>query len=117
MRRASLLLIALLGLILAVFGVYLSTLYPSVPGGDSGELIVAADQLGVAHPPGYPLFTLLGKIASWLPVGSVAWRVNLLTALLAAAAAGVLAGAVSKLTRNVAAGLVAGGLFAFSPLA
>ena len=37
------------------FAVYFKTLYPHVPGGDSGELIAAAYQLGVAHPPGYPL--------------------------------------------------------------
>ena len=41
MHRAPLLLIALA---LVVFGVYLTTLYPSVPGGDSGELIVAAHE-------------------------------------------------------------------------
>jgi hypothetical protein len=36
------------------------TMYPTVPGGDSGELIVAACTRGIAHPPGYPLFTMLG---------------------------------------------------------
>ena len=103
-------------LALTVLGVYGSTLYPSLPGGDSGEFIVAAQQLGVAHPPGYPLYTLLGKIFTWLPAGTVAWRVNLLTAVLGALAATVLARATWKATRNVSAGIFAGGLFAFSPL-
>jgi len=101
---------------LAFLGVYIPTLYPSVPGGDSGELIVAAHTLGVAHPPGYPLFTLLGKLFTLIPAGSIAWRVNLLTAVLAAIAAAILARATWKLTRSFGAGLFAGGLFAFSPL-
>ena len=53
-ERLSPVILLLVGL--AVLAVYTSTLYPSVPGGDSGELIVAAEHLGVAHPPGYPLF-------------------------------------------------------------
>jgi hypothetical protein len=101
---------------LTFLGVYVTTLYPSVPGGDSGELIVAAHRLGVAHPPGYPLFTLLGKLFTLIPAGSVAWRVNLMTAVLGAVAAAVLVRAAWKLTRSFGAGLFAGGLFAFSPL-
>jgi hypothetical protein len=50
-----------------VAGVYLTTLFPSVPGGDSGELLAEACQFGVAHPPGYPLFILLsgGVVAAF----------------------------------------------------
>lgn len=44
----------------------------------------------VAHPPGYPLFTLLAKLfIKVIPVGSVAWRVNLLTAVCGALCASV----------------------------
>ena len=35
-----------------VFVVYCRTMYPTVPGGDSGELIVAGCTMGIAHPPG-----------------------------------------------------------------
>jgi dolichyl-phosphate-mannose-protein mannosyltransferase len=70
--------------------VYLRTLAPSIPTGDSGELIVVSRVLGVAHPPGYPLFSLLGHLFSLLPFGSVAYRVNLLSAVLGAASVGVL---------------------------
>ena len=111
---------------LAVFAlsaaVYFRTLHPTIPGGDGGELITAASTLGIAHPPGYPLMTLLGKLFTLLPIGSVAWRVNLMTALFGAAAAGLLcyatvrwAGMLGRSTA-AAAGLAAGGLFAFSPL-
>ena len=55
----------------AVAAVYLLTLYPSVPGGDSGELLAEACQFGVAHPPGYPTFILLsgGAVAGFRYVG------------------------------------------------
>ena len=57
---------------------YAVTCYPTVPGGDSGELIYNAYRAGVAHPPGYPLFTMFGYVASHaIPFGSVAWRVNM----------------------------------------
>ena len=39
---------------------------------------------GVAHPPGYPLFTILGKLATMVPIGTIAFRVHALSGLLAA---------------------------------
>jgi hypothetical protein len=74
---------------LVSFVVYAVTVHPSLPTGDSGELISAASVLGVAHPPGYPLYTLLGHAAMWLPFGEPAVRMNLLSAVLDAAAVGV----------------------------
>ena len=44
------------------FGVYLHTLTPTVGFHDSGELITVAYTLGIAHPPGYSLYTLLSKV-------------------------------------------------------
>ncbi|XP_060117819.1 protein O-mannosyl-transferase TMEM260 [Heteronotia binoei] len=101
----------------AVAALYVASLPPSVPGGDSGELITAAYELGVAHPPGYPLFTLLAKLAIELfPFGSVAYRVNLLCAVLGAAAASLLFDTVSRLSGVQAAGIFAAGMFAFARL-
>ncbi|XP_075470877.1 protein O-mannosyl-transferase TMEM260 isoform X3 [Ascaphus truei] len=100
-----------------VSAVYVNTLHPSVPGGDSGELITAAYELGVAHPPGYPLFTVLAKMAMWfVPFGSVAYRVNLLSGLFGAAAASLLFYTTSRLSGSYAAGILASGLFSFSRL-
>ncbi len=56
-------------------------------GGDGGELLVVAARGGVAHAPGYPLWTLLARGFAALPVGTVAFRVTLLSALCAAGAA------------------------------
>jgi hypothetical protein len=78
------------GLLLAAsaFCVYLRTLSGTVTTEDPGELATALYTLGIAHPTGYPLFTLLGWFFSHLPIGgTVIWRLNLLGALLAAFAA------------------------------
>lgn len=99
-----------------IFLIYVLTLYPGVAGGDSGELIINAYGLGVAHPPGYPLYTLLGHLMTWLPFGSVAWRVNLLSAVLDALAAGLLFRLSWRITKDAWAGAVACGIYAFSPL-
>src|SRR5215475_12323597 len=56
--------------------VYGWTLAPTVTPTDSGELILAADGLGVAHPPGVPLWIMLAHLASLVPVGNVAVRIN-----------------------------------------
>ncbi|HTO11605.1 MAG TPA: DUF2723 domain-containing protein [Candidatus Binatia bacterium] len=95
---------------------YLLTLSPTVNGGDSGEFITVAWVLGVAHPSGYPLHTLLATVMTLLPLGSVAWRVALLSALCDAGAAVLLFRAVVLLGGDLAAGLLAAGLFAFAPL-
>lgn len=62
------------------FILYLMTLSPGISEGDSPELIGVSHSLGIAHV-GYPLFALLGKTFSvLLPLGSIAYRVNLLSA-------------------------------------
>jgi len=69
--------------------IYGGTLAPTVGAGDSGELVLAADSLGIPHPPGYPLWVLLARLMASVPIGDVAWRVNALSALLSAAAVGL----------------------------
>ncbi len=77
-------------LFVAFFLLYLVTTSRSVPTGDSGELIAAAWRLGVPHAPGYPTFTMLSHLAGYLPFGTLAFRLNLLSALLDALALGIL---------------------------
>jgi len=48
------------------FLLYFHTLAPTVTLEDSGELVVAADYLGVPHPPGYPIWTLTAWLFRWL---------------------------------------------------
>jgi hypothetical protein len=74
---------ALLSALIA-FIVYLKTLCPTVYSGDSGELCTAAFTLSIAHPPGYPLYTLIGWVFSHLPFGDVAYLMNLAAAIFSA---------------------------------
>ncbi len=63
---------------------YLWTLAPTFTFGDSGDFISASVTLGIAHPPGYSVSVLLGKIVSMLPFpGETAWRINALSAFCA----------------------------------
>lgn len=67
---------------------YVLTLAPSVTFWDAGELIASIHNLGIPHPPGTPLFVLLGHVwAALLPVGEYAWRTNLMSATFSALAA------------------------------
>jgi hypothetical protein len=81
-----------IGVVLAVctLALYVRTLAPSLLFGDSAEFQTLAATLGLAHPTGYPIYLLLGKLFTWLPVGSIAYRVNLLSASAAALAVALL---------------------------
>jgi hypothetical protein len=73
---------------LLILLLYLLTLARVPVYGDPTEYTVVAHVLGFAHPPGYAFFTLLGKLAqSLIPIGEISWRMHLLAALSAAAAA------------------------------
>ena len=77
--------------------VYSWTLAPTVTLTDSGELILAAYGLGVAHPPGIPLWVMLAHLASLVPVGNVAVRINFSSAVFAALACAMLTLVVAEL--------------------
>ena len=77
----------------AVIAILLSALYAftiseHVSLEDSGAFIAVADSAGIAHPPGYPLYTMLGKLFTLIPVENIAFRVKFLSAV-AGAFAGV----------------------------
>jgi hypothetical protein len=74
----------------AVLAVYLITLSPTVGLIDSGELAAGCYLLNILHPTGYPLYTMLGRLASLVPVAMVVNRVAVLSALMAACGVGLL---------------------------
>lgn len=130
--------------LLITLGVYIYTLAPTVTLEDSGELAVASDYLGVPHPPGYPIWTLLTWLFQWIFHGveyfgqpNPAWPVGLFSAVCGALACAFLSLLVSRsgadMIRSMrsetellgfhtesqicwVSGVAAGLLFAFSPV-
>ena len=75
---------------LAVFVLYVLTLAPTTAMWDTSEYITAAYTLGLPHPPGNPLFVLIGRVFAILPIApTVALRINLLAAICSAVSAGM----------------------------
>ena len=60
-----------IGITLLALVIYILTLSPTIQGGDSGEFISVAYNTGVAHPPGYPLYSLVAKLFTYLPFEQV----------------------------------------------
>ena len=63
-----------------------TTLTPSLSykSPDDNEFVTVCYILGLAHSTGYPLYTWLGKLFTLIPIGDVAHRVNLMSAVLGA---------------------------------
>ncbi len=75
----------------ATFALYVNALAPTLLTADAAEFQLACNVLGIAHPTGYPLYLMLGWLWSHLvPLGDAAYRINLLSALFAALAVGLL---------------------------
>lgn len=93
---------------------YIRTLMPDVGYWDTAEFQAIGPVLGVAHPTGYPAYTLLAWLASVVlqPFGNEAFRANLLSALLVACACGLIAALVAYITRRLVAGVGAAVIFA-----
>ncbi|RHY28945.1 hypothetical protein DYB32_005577 [Aphanomyces invadans] len=111
------------GTLCVALPMYVATAFPSVPGGDSGELIAEACKAkgGVAHPPGYPLYLLLLQAAFKLEVLdglTPAYIANVENALFAAVAAASITHFVYLYTNkaNAFAAIASGLMFAFAPL-
>jgi hypothetical protein len=69
--------------------VYVRTLLPGMAFGDWGEMQTVPHVLGIAHPTGYPTYILLAWLAQLAPVGSIAFRANLLSAVFVSGALAV----------------------------
>ncbi len=78
---------------------YLSTLAPGLVFGDPSEYTLMPHLWAILHPPGYAFMTLLVKLwQTFLPIGTLAYRTNLLSAFAGAAAGVMVFGAVKSLT-------------------
>ena len=100
----------------ALLPVYLLTMSSAVGQADTFEFQVVAPQLGIAHPTGYPLYLLLGKLFSLLPLGTVAWRLNFASAVYGTLAAVVVFRLALDLLRRPLAALAGAVALGFVPI-
>lgn len=109
-------------LALSLFAIYFGTLAPGLTwannGADGGDLIAAAATGGVPHPTGYPLYILLARAFQLLPIGSLAFRTNLLSAITTVLTAVLLYSLMMRVItfHNWSVALVCGFAFGLSPL-
>ena len=113
-KRAHLLDAALVTIAAGVL--YFLTAARDIVVGDTPELITAATTLGIAHPPGYPLFTMLGHLFSLLPFGSIPFRVNLLSVVCDSLTVGVVYLIAVPLTGSRIAAAIAALILAVNPI-
>jgi len=100
---------------MAIFSLYCFSIAPVVQGFDSAELTVGAYTLGFIHPPGYPLYLLLGYGFSHLPVGSVGLNLNFMSAILGGLSVFVLVEFLYYQTKNYSVSIISALLFAVNP--
>ncbi|MCL4263993.1 MAG: DUF2723 domain-containing protein [Anaerolineae bacterium] len=86
--------------IVILLPVYLLTMSASVGAADTFEFQVVTPKLGIVHPTGYPLYLLLGKLFTLLPVGTLAWRLNLASAIYALVAMSIFYLLVYRMLRH-----------------
>jgi hypothetical protein len=104
-------------IIIALAGLlYFVTAARDIVVGDSPELTMAAATLGVAHPPGYPLFTMLGHLFSLVPLGPIPFRVNLLSAVSHALTVGIVFLTAFRLSQARLASAMGALVLALNPL-
>lgn len=101
---------------LVVGTVYFLTTARDLVLGDTPEFIAVAFSLGVAHPPGYPIATLLGHVFSLLPLDPLPFRVNLLSTVCGILTTGIVYLTAQRLVRDPIAAAIAALVFAFNPL-
>ncbi|MBI2892096.1 MAG: DUF2723 domain-containing protein [Deltaproteobacteria bacterium] len=85
MRLQLLSKVATTAFVLGAAALYLLWCAPGILIYDTAELSGAVFRLGVSHPPGQPTYSIIGKLAQLLPLGSISFRTNVLSAVGAAA--------------------------------
>ena len=94
--------------------IYLFSLCPTVYLIDSGELATVSYALGIAHPTGYPLYTLLSHFLAHLPGEPIVY-LNLLSALFSVVAAMIMFFFALRITGNTIAAIIPVFVFACAP--
>ena len=106
--------ILLLSIFLIPLGIYLISLPTNVVLEDDGFFILAGYTKGIAHPPGYPLYTLISYYFSFLPLGNIAQRFHILSAVFAAFSCCFLWCVANRIIRDKTIATMVALLYAFS---
>ncbi|MGB6849879.1 MAG: DUF2723 domain-containing protein, partial [Thermoanaerobaculia bacterium] len=99
--------LGVLFIVAALLPLYLLTMPGTVGSADTFEFQVVIPRLGIAHPTGYPLYLLLARLFTLIPLGSVAWRANLASAVFALLAVLLVYGGARRLLRRSVPALLA----------
>lgn len=106
-----------LSILFFVLAIYIPGISHSVYGADSGDIILASWFGGVAHPPGYPLNTMIGWLFTHLPyAASVVYKAGVMSAFLQALTIGLIFLLTDRLVKNKIVALAASLTLAFSPI-
>ena len=97
-----------------ILSVYLLTLAPTIGFRDSGDMVTASYLLGISHPSGFPLYMLIGKAFSFMPVSEIAFRYNLMSALFGALAVILVFFSVKRLLKSSFISAIVSLMLAFS---
>jgi len=96
------------------FFIYTRTLLPAVGTGDTAKFQFITSVMGIPHTTGYPIYLLTGKLFSFLPIGSLAYRINLMSAFFASLTGVALYFVSLRIVKNLFISLLTAVVFCFS---
>ncbi len=94
--------------------IYIKTLEPKLVGGDTSWYALQIPQMYILPPTGYPTFSILAKLMSMVPIGNLAYRLNLFSAIFGALTILFLFLAINKLVKNELISLASSLIFSFT---
>ena len=93
--------------------IYILTLEPKLVGGDTSWYANQIPEMSIMVPTGYPTFNLLEKLFTYLPIGDLAYRLNLFSAVFGALTILFLFLSINKLVKNEFISFISSMIFAF----
>ena len=93
--------------------IYILTLEHKLVGGDTSWYAIQIPEMSLMVPTGYPTFSLLEKLITYLPIGDLAYRLNLFSAIFGALTILFLFLSINKLVKNEVISFISSMIFAF----
>jgi len=95
------------------FVIYLMTLERKLIGGDTSVYALQVTEMSLMVPTGYPVFSMLEKLFTFIPIGDVAYRLNFFSAVFGALTILFLFLSINRLVKNEFVSFVSSMIFAF----